>query len=422
MARLLALAIKDLRVLRADKGNLFWVFGFPALFALLFGAIYSGAGQGPSGMELAVVDEDHSELSELYVSHLESDEALEVMRLDREQALTRVRTGKVAAAVVIAPGFGDGFGAVFDADEPKLQIASDPGRKMEAAYLEGMLAKAQFEVLTERFQNRDWMRRQIGTWREEVESAGDLAPGDVRTYVHFFDALDGLLADANDQAYDAGLSDGILSVARLDVQRESEGPQTPFQITFPQAIIFGVLSCAATFAISIVRERTTGTFQRLCIGPLSQAHILAGKGLACLLTCAMVMGLLVLGGKLIFKVPIDSPPMFAVAGVCTILCFVGLMMFVSTLGKTEQSVGGAGWAILMIMAMFGGAMMPLAFMPSWMRHISHFSPVKWGILAMEGAIWRHFSVTEMLPPCAILLVIGSAFFTLGVLMLRRAQL
>ena len=39
-----------------------------------------------------------------------------------------------------------------------------------------MLAKAQFEVLTERFQNRDWMRGQIGTWREEVETAGDLAP------------------------------------------------------------------------------------------------------------------------------------------------------------------------------------------------------------------------------------------------------
>jgi len=31
-------------------------------------------------------------------------------------------------------------------------------------------------------------------------------------------------------------------------------------------------------------------------------------------------------------------------------------------------------------------MMPLAFMPAWMRNISHFSPVKGGILAMEGAI------------------------------------
>ena len=150
-------------------------------------------------------------------------------------------------------------------------------------------------------------------------------------------------------------------------------------------------------------------------------HILAGKGLACFATCATVIVLLVVLGRLIFHVPLDSPVLFAAATACTCLCFVGLMMLVSTLGKTEQSVGGAGWAILMIMAMFGGAIMPLAFMPSWMRGISHFSPVKWGILAMEGGIWRHFSLTEMLLPCGILIGLALAFFVLGVLMLRRAQ-
>jgi ABC-2 type transport system permease protein len=61
-------------------------------------------------------------------------------------------------------------------------------------------------------------------------------------------------------------------------------------------------------------------------------------------------------------------------------------------------------------------------MPTWMQRISHFSPVKWGIFAMEGAIWRNFSVGEMLVPCGILLALGAAFFGLGVLMLRRAQL
>jgi len=59
-------------------------------------------------------------------------------------------------------------------------------------------------------------------------------------------------------------------------------------------------------------------------------------------------------------------------------------------------------------------------MPPWMRSVSHFSPIKWGILALEGGIWRHFSVTEMLLPCGILLGLGAAFFALGVLMLRRA--
>jgi ABC-2 type transport system permease protein len=422
MAKLLSLAWKDLRVLMADKGNVFWVFGFPALFALLFGAVYSGTDKGPSGMKLAVVDGDRSELSGSYVSHLESEEALKVVRLTKEEALTGVRKGQFAAAVVIRPGFGDGFGAIFDTNDPKLQIASDPGRKMEAAYLEGLLAKTQFEVLGQRFQDRDWMRSQIGTWRSEVKAVHQLDPNQTGVYMRFFDSLDGFLTDVNDRNYKSRFDESILAVGKLDVERERSGLTNSFQITFPQAIVWGLLSCASTFAVSIVRERTRGTYQRLCIGPISQSHILAGKGLACFFTCALVITMLTLAAKLLFKTPMDSLALFFVAAACASLCFVGIMMFVSTLGKTEQSVGGAGWAILMILAMFGGAMIPLAFMPAWMQGVSHASPVRWAILAMEGAVWRHFTPAEMLVPCVVLIVLATAFFTAGALILRRSRL
>lgn len=422
MGKLVALAWKDFRVLIADRGNLFWVFVFPAVFAMLFGAVYSGADEGPSGMKVAVVDEDRSEFSQRYVAHLEDDEALKITRPEREQAFEQVRKGSQAAAVLIPSGFGDGFGAMFDANEPKLEIALDPGRRMEGAYLQGLLAKAQFEVLGQQFQDRAWMREQTDAWRAEVTEGNDLSDADEKVLLRYIDALDTFLDDVNDQTYMNGFEDGLLNVATVEVQQQYDGPKTSFQITFPQAMIFGILSCAATFAVSIVRERTSGTFQRLCVGPISQAHVLAGKGLACALTCVLVIGMLTLGGIAVFHLPIGSGWLFAMGAGCAVLCFVGLMMFVSTLGKTEQSVGGAGWAILMTMAMFGGAMMPLAFMPPWMRNISHFSPVKWGILAMEGAIWRGFSLTEMLLPCAVLIAIGAVFFALGVVTLRKAQL
>ena len=94
MKKLLFLAVKDMRVLLSDKGNIFWVFGFPVLFALFFGFMYSEAGKGPSGMKIAVVDEDNSEFSSSYISGLESDEALIVVHLNREEAIERVRKGK----------------------------------------------------------------------------------------------------------------------------------------------------------------------------------------------------------------------------------------------------------------------------------------------------------------------------------------
>ena len=41
-----------------------------------------------------------------------------------------------------------------------------------------------------------------------------------------------------------------------------------------------------------------------------------------------------------------------------------------------------------------------------MLTISHFCPAEWGILALEGAIWRGFDLAEILLPWGILLSVG----------------
>ncbi len=106
--------------------------------------------------------------------------------------------------------------------------------------------------------------------------------------------------------------------------------------------------------------------------------------------------------------------LLVVAMGCVSLCFVGIMLLLSVLGKTEQAAGGIGWAVLMVMAMLGGGMVPAFFMPSWMQAISHVSPVKWAIVAMEGAIWRGFTPGEMLMPCLILVGVGALCSFIGV--------
>ena len=419
MEKVLFLAVKDLRVLLSDKGNIFWVFGFPLLFALFFGAIYSGAGKGPSGMKIAVVDEDKSEFSGSYISKLESDEALTIVHLGRDEAIEGVRKGRVSAAVFLKEGFGDNLGAMFEGGDNRLEIASDPSRKMESGYLQGLLAKAQFEVLSDKFRDRETFRSQIDIWRNELATASD--KGQAAVYMTFFDSLEKLLEDVNEEDFNTNFESGFLNIAEVEVRREYEGPITPFQITFPQALLWGILMCTATFAISIVKERTNGTFDRLRIGPIGRAHILGGKGLACFITCIFIMCIQCVGAKAIFRMPMSNRLLFIPAALCTVLCFVGLMMFVCTLGRTEQSVGAAGWAILMIMGMLGGGMVPLVFMPSWLRPFSHISPVKWSIFALEGAIWRNFRFAEMVGPCLLLLAIAITFFSLGVLILRRQE-
>jgi ABC-2 type transport system permease protein len=171
--------------------------------------------------------------------------------------------------------------------------------------------------------------------------------------------------------------------------------------------------------VSIVKERTAGTFMRLRLSPISRAHILAGKGLACFISCVTVCTVLLAIGNPIFGVRITNFPALVVGVVCSALAYVGVMMFISVLGKTEEAVAGAGWGILLVFSMLGGGMVPAMFMPSWLRTIGSISPVRWGILSIEGGIWRNFSASEMLLPAGILLLIGVVGFSIGVTILAQ---
>lgn len=67
----------------------------------------------------------------------------------------------------------------------------------------------------------------------------------------------------------------------------------------------------------------------------------------------------------------------------------------------------------MVLAMAGGGMVPLMFMPDWMRTLSHASPVKWTILGFEGVLWRGFGWTELLPVCGVLVAFGALCALVG---------
>jgi ABC-2 type transport system permease protein len=161
-----------------------------------------------------------------------------------------------------------------------------------------------------------------------------------------------------------------------------------------------------------VRERKQGTLLRLQAAPVSRTQVMLGKATACFLAVIGVIVMMVALGAILGMRP-RSPLMLAGASVCIAFGFVGIMTLMSVVGKTEEAVSGAAWGANMVMAMFGGAMIPLAFMPRFMAALGQASPVKWSILALEGAIWRGFTPSEMLLPCVILVSVGVVCLAIG---------
>ncbi|HED65115.1 MAG TPA: ABC transporter permease [Planctomycetes bacterium] len=449
MNALLHLAAKDLRVLSRDRFALFWIFAFPLMYALFFGAIFgdSGGGSGRARVKLALVDEARSDASARLVAALAAHESLEVPRLDGEgegterpvrldaleEARAAVKRGEALAYLRIPAGFEISPFALFGGggdDAPHLELGIDPSRSAEAGMLQGVLMETVFGGLGESFQDRDRMKSEIAKAREEVDAAEDLSGAQKLVLQTFFSSLERLTEEVSlgespspGDGEDATAASGLLDlVETVDVTRETgRSPRSAFEITFPSSMMWGVMSVALGFAITLVRERTNGTLLRLRIAPIGRAELLGGKALACFAACFLVLLFLTGFGVVALGVHVESPGLLLLAMASSAFCFTGLMMTVSVLGKTEQAVAGASWGLMMPFAMIGGGMIPLIAMPAWLATLSDFSFFKWGILALEGAIWRGFTLPDMLGPCAILIAIGLAFFGIGLAVFRRSM-
>ncbi len=366
------IAMKDLALLRRDWAGLFFAFGFPLLIAVFFGVIFSSPGESRRGVELAVIDLDGSPASVSLVETLGAAAELRVRTANDGQGAELVRTSKVAAALVIEAGFGASHARAGVGSPMRLRLMVDPSHEAEGGIVRGAVSRAVFADVGARF----------------GESAGG--------------------------ASGAGLP--------LVIEQErvvAEG-RSPFLITFPQGLVWGTLACASAFGISLVTERRQGTLVRLRVGPVRLWQVLAGKGLACFLSILAMSGTVVLVGAIGFGVMEGASRLGVLAVMVSVAAgFVGIMMLLAVLGKTEASAGGIGWAVLLVLAMVGGAMVPASLMPEWLGPIAEMSPVRWAIVAYEGAMWRGWSFGALAVPCVKLIAVGSACFAVGAWVFAR---
>lgn len=445
MSAILNLAIKDLRLMSRDVTGMFFIVGLPILMGVLFGLIGVSMSDGDSSapIGIALVDEDNSDASATFADNLRATGSVDLVTdLSRDDAIERVRRGRLAAFIALPEGFGETAG-MFWMDGRAIEVGVDPSRRAEAGMIEGLIMQAMGDLIFSRFTDPTIMRPMVGQSREDILNDESM-PADLRDLLSGFmgnldqfmgdlDALD--LDDAADEDADADAVAGapgmqLVDIERIDITASPTGNETldrlvsrpgasAWDLSFPSAMLWGALACSAGFAITLVRERTQGTLLRLQIAPISRTQILAGKGLACMIAVIAVCLFMTMLGLVLGLRP-GNVPLLALATVCIAFCFVGVMMLMSVLGRSEEAVGGAAWGINIVMAMFGGGMVPLLFMPGFMRTLSNFSPVKWGILALEGAIWRGFTFAELVPSLLVLVAVGIGGLAIGVAIFTRS--
>ncbi len=455
MNAILAIAIKDIRLLLRDRMGFFFAFGFPIMTAIFFGSIFGGSGgggkdSGDSGkIDLLLVDEDQTDGSRAFAKTLSDASELKVtISPSRDQASAEVRKGNNTAFVALPKGFGASRDSMFFGGGTTIVLGVDPAKRAESGMLEGVLTKYGFMQLQQGFQDPEVMRKQVRTSLDRLKNSDGMTGAQKQTFEKFFGDLDQFLVDvprnskpdtdasapvkaASSSTDTASAPGGFqpIRIEKADVIKPKStaaagAPSSPpnnYSWTFPQGMIWGFLGCSMSFAVAMVLERTRGTLLRLRVSPLSPMQILAGKALACFLMTQVVAILLMLIAYFAFDVRPTSIPTLAIAIICTGICFVGLMMMLSVFSKSERAAAGLGWGVMLIFSMIGGGMIPLFILKGWMHTLSIISPIRWSILALEGGIWRQMTPMEMLPACTVLTSIGVVGFIIGAIVFGSAE-
>ena len=437
MRSIIAIAMKDMLQLFRDRVGFFFVFVFPVAFGIMFGLIFSGGSDGPTDIKLVALDLDGTDTSGLIVERLQADPKLTVTLSDDEElARAGVVSGDHSGLVIIPEGFGEALESMFFGEGAEVLLVLDPSDYLEGGVIRGAVAEASYQAMFAAFQGGEASRRMLDSSRASLAEADGLNPADRLVLTGLFNSLDNVFAlddgseDGTDTA-DAGSTAGGFRPITIrddspapDEEADSDAPKraapdTMFEITFAQAVAWGLMSCVLGFGLGVVSERTRGTLTRLRLAPVPQWKIIAGKALGCFVTCLGVQVFILALGVLVFGVRPDSWVVLIAGVTSSCIGFVGLAMLLAAIGKTETSSEGMSRAVLLVLALVGGAGVPLAVMDDWVRIAASVSPFKWVIEVLDGALWRQMSLVEALAPCGILIGIGVVGFTVGVWLFSR---
>ena len=431
------MAAKDLRLLVRHRTAFFFTFVFPLLFGVGFGLVFQQVqgGPAPDGSAVASSDTDAGGdrsadrsgdgrgAGDAIAAILEREPTLRVVRAaPGDSAADLVLSGAASGVVVLEPGFEAALREPFGEARPTMRLVLDPSASAAAGILRGVLTAAGFELAGQNLMTNpgalDALIESEGL--NPIERAGMLAiRGRIASIPH--QASGGSGEDGENSAAGGFASpvDLIVEDARLALgNTEDRGAGavaeigSAFELTYPQAAAWAMMGCVTGFGLSLAGERSGGTLARLLGSPVRSWEVLASKALACGLTAGTALVVL----RVVFwvlGVPVRSLWMELLSGALVVGAFVGLMVLLATACRSERGAEGFVRAVLLVLALLGGAGVPLVFFQGWIRGVTALSPFRWAIQALEAATWRQGGIGELLLPGGVLLTITIGCLGLG---------
>jgi ABC-2 type transport system permease protein len=189
--------------------------------------------------------------------------------------------------------------------------------------------------------------------------------------------------------------------------------------------VMGIINSISMLAIilagaAIVREREHGTMDHLLVMPLTPFEIAMSKVWANGLVITAAVGLsLYVVVRTILGIPIaGSIPLFMVGVVIYLFFATAIGIFLGTVARSMPQLGLLYMLVYLPMNMLSGANTPLESMPPWLATIMQASPSTHFVSFAQSILYRGAGIEVVWPQFLLVALIGGLFFGLAILRFR----
>ncbi len=318
---------------------------------------------------IAIVDEDHSELSRRIAHAFFPPLFQPPTRIAEQDIIPAMNSGKFTFVIDIPPDFER---YVLAGRQPALQINVDATAMVQAGLGSGY---AQQIIATE-----------IADFLSHAEGAPP-------------------------------------SPVNLDVRIAFNPNLTTAWFASVMAIINSITMLAIILAgAAVVREREHGTMDHLLVMPLAPFEIALSKVWANCLVIAVSVGLcLLFVVRMMLGVPIaGSIPLFMVGVVVYLFFATAIGIFLGTVARSMPQLGLLYMLVFLPMNMLSGSNTPLESMPPWLARVMQISPSTHFVAFAQAILYRGAGLDVVWPEFLAVAIIGALFFGLAIQRFRSA--
>lgn len=353
----------NIRSWTRSRGTVFWSLLFPVMLILLFGAIFSGMGEGK--YTLYVQDLDDTDMSHGFVDALNKTGILSIKNVTTTEPITEyIKKNNVKNLIVIPQGYKDAI----------ISSYVDPSVKVNLTYYFDPTEQQTNQVLRSVISSvLQGLNMQISQGRTVVGIQEESTITENFGFIDFF--IPGMIG-----------------------------------FTIMQQSIYGSIERNTKF-------RKDGILRKLLTTPITRSEWILAKMLFMLFLAFISTSVAIGVGILAFGIKVNISLLSIVIIVATSFLFSGIGMIIGRFVKEEETADMAAGAISFPMMFLAGTFFAVEAMPEVIQVIARALPLFYVNEGLRNAM-IYMNQTEALINTGIVLIFAAVFFIAGVVLTK----